>query len=340
MKFCKRPFELFNLFNEDGDVSVCSWLLPEFKIGNILEQDVDEIWHSEAAKQCRESVLDGSFRYCRREICTYLFRDELPEIKNESDTVTADMPVDIRVAFDRTCNLTCPACRDRVYVPTERQKANMDIIYEKIFPYLQHASRFNFGGRGEPFVSPFYMRVLENFKPENPKTLIRFETNGVLFNEENWNKIAHLAKCNLHVYVSVDSLYAPTYNYLRRGGNLEKVKNNLKFISKLRKKEDIKMLTIVMVVQESNFREMPDFVRYGLDVLGVDQVSFMPIYNKGNMSEAEMLVKDVLNPAHPYHQEFMKIMEHPLVKQPRVRIWTGDVLHERKEIISRKAETS
>jgi len=335
MKFCRRPFEYIIIDGGEGDVYPCSWSSKKMKVGNLVRQDLPEIWNSGEMKLFRESVTDGSFRHCRPDFCPWLQRNELPELKSESDITPVDTPVEIRIACDKTCNLCCPSCRNEVYVPTERQRENMEIIFERVSPFLKYASRFNIGGMGEPFASPFYMKILENFSPEDPDSTIYFETNGVMFDEAHWNRISHLSNYNLCVFVSVDSLYEPSYNYLRKGGDFKKLKRNLKFISNLRKAGNIKRFTTVMVVQDVNFREMPDFVKYSVDKLGVDSVNFLPIINWGTYTEAGMFVKDVLNPAHPYHKEFLRIREHPLMKLPQVMLWSGGSSHERKEFAAR-----
>ena len=41
---------------------------------------------------------------------------------------------------------------------------------------------------------------------------------------------------------------------------------------------------------------------------------------------------DIRNPLHPYHQEYLEVMKHPIFKDPRVFIWTGDHLSNRGEL--------
>jgi sulfatase maturation enzyme AslB (radical SAM superfamily) len=305
----------------------------EARFGNLVEQSFLEIWNSDNAKHARESVTDGLFKYCRLDICPYLQRNELHELTNDFCMSPTETPTEIRLSFDKTCNLTCPSCRREVLVYTDKQKENMGVMYEKIKPYLKYAKFINFGGLGEPFASEFYMKALKEFRPENPDVRIIFETNGTLFNEANWEKISHLADTKLHVKVSLDSVFEHTYNYLRRGGDFKKVKQNLSFISSLRKEGKVKEFTVVMVMQDANFREIPEFISYCVDELGVDKVSLMPVWDRGSFTEAEMFIKNVRNTAHPYHEEFLRILEHPLVKLPQVSMWAGDRMIERQHII-------
>lgn len=44
---------------------------------------------------------------------------------------------------------------------------------------------------------------------------------------------------------------------------------------------------------------------------------------------------DVRNPLHPYHQEYLDMMKAPILKDPRVFVWTGDNLSKRGELPAR-----
>ena len=79
--FCSQPFNRFEVLGgggERGDVFFCcqSWL-PK-SIGNMKDQPVEQVWNSRAARDIRRSVLDGSFRYCKADVCPYLQRVDGP----------------------------------------------------------------------------------------------------------------------------------------------------------------------------------------------------------------------------------------------------------------------
>ena len=64
--YCTRPFEWFAVL-DNGDVSPCCppWI-DGYRIGNLYKQSVDEVWNGEKAQAFRESILDGSFKYCNK----------------------------------------------------------------------------------------------------------------------------------------------------------------------------------------------------------------------------------------------------------------------------------
>ena len=54
MKFCERPFKHAHLAR-DGEVWPCAWM--HCTIGNLNEQTLGEMWHSEGAEQARDSYF-------------------------------------------------------------------------------------------------------------------------------------------------------------------------------------------------------------------------------------------------------------------------------------------
>lgn len=51
-----------------------------------------------------------------------------------------------------------------------------------------------------------------------------------------------------------------------------------------------------------------------------------------NCSTSMTLWNYIRNPLHPYHKEYLKVMEDPIFKDPHVFIWTGDHMSERGEL--------
>ena len=53
-----------------------------------------------------------------------------------------------------------------------------------------------------------------------------------------------------------------------------------------------------------------------------------PVYQWGTMDEDVYWFKDVLNPMHPYHEEYLEILKHPALQDPRVYNFGGETSHE------------
>jgi len=181
-------------------------------------------------------------------------------------------------------------------------------------------------GHGDPFASPYMMDILENMRPKNNLTLL-LETNGVFFDEAHWEKIEHLKDINICVHITTNSFDEFTYNHISRGGNYKKLMHNLNFVSELRRNGDIKHFSNVLVIQDRNFREIPFFIEKTFKNFSVDSIVLRPVYQWGKMEPDVFWFKDVLNPKHPYHAEYLEILEHPSLKDPRVYNFGGHTEH-------------
>lgn len=332
MKYCSKPFR-FLYIRPSGTVRMCGWMTKP--IGNLLENDLETIWNSEAALDVRESIRDGSYRYCLKENCPFCENGSLEELPEELDEAAKEkyfrpekLPLDINCSFDYTCNHSCPSCRHGVFVPDEGYRVNMEKIYEHIKPYLPYVEWLDADGQGDVFASPIMMKMLEELQPENPNFVLTLETNGVLFDEAHWDRIKHLAKYPINVVVTPNSFERPTYKYLSGGhDNLDKLLHNLEFISSLRQEGKIRKFDISIVVQDRNFRELPAFCDRCLNEFKVDSVVVKPIYRWFRMTEEEYLSKDILNPAHPYFEEYMDVWKDPRLDDPRIFWWGAKNIH-------------
>src|SRR5262249_3504471 len=123
-----------------------------------------EIYNGAQAVAIRQSVLDGSFRFCDHVKCPWISGDLLPR-KDAVEGINArraietgqlefERPSYVFLAFDASCNLSCPSCRLRVI--TEKgsiQIEKEELIESSIVPLLRTADRLNINPAGEVFVS-------------------------------------------------------------------------------------------------------------------------------------------------------------------------------------------
>ena len=109
---------------------------------------------------------------------------------------------------------------------------------------------------------------------------LRFLTNGMLFNERKWNEIRKFTDAKIMMTVSIDAATKESYESIRRGGNFDVLQKNMEYAAQLRKKGDLSYLRFNFVVQKMNYKEMPQFVKWGMD-LGIDEVFFTKILNWG-----------------------------------------------------------
>lgn len=117
--------------------------------------------------------------------------------------------------------------------------------------------------------------------------------------------------------ISIDAASPRSYALNRSPGRFDVLLRNFNFISGLRADKVLQWLRISMVVQENNFREMPDFIALGKR-LQVDLIYFSQLVNWGTYTESEYLERAVHLPGHPRQAEFLNMLSVPILHDPIV----------------------
>lgn len=322
-KICKRGCGTVQICKDDGTVRPCGWVNMS-DIGNLCENTMEEIMKGERAEEFRQSLLDGSFRYCDADACPYLANDIMEEVEVEYKGVP-DYPDTVYLAYDHNCNYNCTMCRTCDYIPFGKtSNKNFDKIESELQKFINKVEVISANGLGELFATPRIMDVLANWKPECENPSVILETNGSLFNEENWKKIENLGQYNLQVCVTVMSFDDAAYKFLSGVDyDTTRIIQNLSFISTLRQKGVINNLEIATVFQERNFRTLPEFTRRCIEEFSADTVRLRPFFQLGAESPEIEWFYDIRNEYHPYYKEFEEIIKDPIFNHPKVLHWSG-----------------
>lgn len=331
MKYCSRPFNFMwvtRSFDEKEKQMTlpCAWLsITGLDDTDLTRYSVEEVWNSETFNKVRESIKDGSFRYCNCTTCPFISNDSLKDLdgkKFERAVVPQEYPTFFDLAYDRSCNHACPSCRHEIYKGSKEAQRDTELIGEKLLPYLNKAEFIDSNGQGDFFASAANVRLFNKLKPENPNLAICIETNGTLFDEPHWNKVRHLNCYNIEVNITPSSFDQATYAYLNGGFDLlDKLEDNLRFIKGLRERKEINKLTLITIVQDVNVKEVPSFIKKCLDEYNADLVTLRPIYKWNFLTEEEHWFKNVANPLHPYYQYYKELQESDIMKNPKVYSW-------------------
>jgi len=334
--FCSQPFTRFEVLGgggQRGDVFFCcqNWITKS--IGNIKRRSVEEVWNGPAARAIRRSILDGSFKYCKAEVCPYLQRIDGPvqRVKDVTDermleiirkelTIVPFGPSDIICCFDQSCNLSCPSCRTRLIMETAHGEAILDIQKRLEDEALSEARLLYITGSGDPFGSPFFRRWLQTMKRSAMPKLerIHLHTNALLWTERIWESIPRETRALIRgTTISIDAARPETYAVNRRGGEFAKLLERLAFISELRATGPLEYLEIHMTVQANNYKEMPEFVELGRRH-NCDRVSFHQMLDWGTFSATEFTARAVQMPSHPDHATFVEMLNHSTLADPIV----------------------
>lgn len=329
MKICERGLNFIQIIDAHGEVRVCGWNRGNI-IGSLLEDDLHTIYHGKAAERVRKPMIDGTYTDCQVDHCPFLANGTLDEHCIELDEIP-EYPSELYLAYEGNCNYHCTCCTSYTHMieTAERDWSDSyDKIEESLKDVLPHIKKISANGRGELFCSPRILNILANWKPLAPteEVSVMLETNGSLFNEKNWAKISNLGQYHLSVDLTIMSFDEDTYQYL--SGTklpLQNLINNLYFVKKLREEGVIDYLELATVMQERNFREMPEFARRCIEEFGADNVRIRPIMPGGPLDPRVQWFMDVRNPYHPYYEEYKKVMEHEIFKNPKVLLWSGNL---------------
>jgi MoaA/NifB/PqqE/SkfB family radical SAM enzyme len=306
---CITPFVYLEA-HKTGVYSCCPSWLPN-KISNL--EDIDKAWKSEELKKVQESILDGSYKYCSKTECPYLsellITGNRPKgfkpVNNFNGNDYKSGPTNINFAFDRSCNLSCPSCRNVAIMADGTELEFIDDTINKIVDvYGKNIKMLYLSGSADPFASKSIRKLLLNFDREKFPNVnhIHLHTNALLLTEKMWNSLSHIHDLIKTIEISVDASNEETYKVVRRGGEWKTLIDNLNFISTLKLKDK----RISFVVQDINYLEMEDFYSLMMKIFknNVD-VYFNKITNWGTYSDSEFKLKQIWNESHPEFQIFL-----------------------------------
>jgi len=247
---CSKPFDTV-LIDKTGSCYACectAWL-PQ-SIGNLQVRSLADILDSDIRKHLKESVSDGTYRYCNEHRCPYV-KDMRPYRKTTNDIEH------IRLGIDDSCNLRCPSCRKGMIFHKEGRAYNLGIkLADRINEWLYNYSNpinVHIGSDGDPFASHVYRHFMKH-TPVRENIKYSLLTNGLMLRDFHAS-IPHVINNMAELGVSIDGASSDTYEKLRLGGKWDKIMDALDFISVLKQEHNFQF-SLHMVVQQENWHEM------------------------------------------------------------------------------------
>ena len=329
-RFCEKPFTDFEI-SPNGDVHICCPAYLPSPVGNARHDRLDDILNSRRARRIRESILQGTFKYCDPARCKLIRSNVLPKRDAVVDPELRDVMAtgrttvtharDVRLSFDPTCNLSCPSCRTELIVAKGNQLDFVMRATDKIaLPLLRQARSVLMNGYGDVFASRSCRRILGTVNRRDfPNLRLDFITNGVLFTEREWNKFPNIHDMVGSVRVSIDAATEETYRSVRRGGDFGKLQRNLEFLAGLRRTGVLDQFMLSFVYQSENMEEMIPFVEWG-HALGCDFVVLEPLMDWKTYPNAEFVERAVHLPDNPLNARFREIVTDPRFQHPMVSL--------------------
>lgn len=321
--FCYSPFKRIEILT-NGDVYTCcsAHLKHDYCIGNLFQDEVENIWNSEKAKKLRYSVSEGEFEYCNH-MCRWLHQDkternnkispvcERNEMKihfqNYQECILQKGPTEISLSCDDTCNLYCQSCRaKRKVLDREGSEKLYQFLIKKVRPMLTDCRNLSALGSGDLFSSQALSRFYQTLsKEEFPDLELLIITNAQLLTRGKWEEFSNLHGMTIDLVVSIDAARKDTYEIIRRGGSWEILSENMAAICEWKKCGKIRSLQINFLIQRKNYLEMEEFIEL-CKQWGADRIEFQKMANWGSYTEEDFQKEDVNNPENECYQDAVR----------------------------------
>lgn len=307
-KYCDRPFEYLEITSNGDCILCCPAWLPN-RIGNIYEESIMDIWNGKRANLIRQTILDGSYRYCSNTLCPVILNDQLFNIDTIPQPYLKKYPKTIVLGIDDSCNLICPSCRSakisyavgKVY---EGKKTAFDKMINELFSIPHdHDITIMLNSSGDIFGSKIIRDFMFEFDPTPwPNLKLNIMTHGVLFTKKYWDRI-HLWHNRINTFnISFDAATEETYDKIRVGGDWATLLENCKLIYKT--VSQYKLLSMDFVVQDLNFKEMPAFIELVNKEFPKAQVMFKIVVDWASWEKDMFKQRAIWKEDHPNYLEY------------------------------------
>jgi radical SAM protein with 4Fe4S-binding SPASM domain len=302
----------------DGKVYPCcpAWI-NNYDFGNIFETDFESVWNSDKARQFRKSVLDRQYTHCNLAMCqgTSLFHNgESSDTFSGAEGAALKYPEYVKFCHDKSCNIRCVTCRDEIIVNSPEKTQKLDgLIGTHLLPLLKDAKTVALNGEGELFASKHCRRLVKEVADTYPHIKFAVCSNGILCDEKNCAELGILDRMN-SVQISVNATTKITYDKIMIGGDFDRVKRNVEWLSGLKKEGKIDFLRLVFVVSSMNYKEMRPFMEWALALDAI--VDFWEYRPWGNAMANDYAKYAVFDPAHREYRALAKILRNDVFKHP------------------------
>lgn len=311
---CNRLLNYCSL-GHDGNLNGCcvSWVLP---FGNIIGTGLPEVFNSPRARIIKLSALNRSYCFCDLQRCECIRRQTNAKLNPSliGHESTKLLPVCFELAIDVSCNLRCPSCRRDYCAPTAETKQRVEQIMDRVKAsgWLTAVPQLIMQGAGEIFCSQTLWPMLSAGMSRQQVHLL---SNGLLFDRAHWEALKKHYN-QIDVEISVDAVTAATYAQIR-GGDFQQLSQNLAMLGELRAQGEIRYFELNFVVQQANYLEMADFVRWAKK-LNADRVHFTHLNNWGTYTDREYQRQCLIIHNRRLDPKLARVLQDPIFQEPIV----------------------
>lgn len=313
---CKAPFFYIEVFG-DGEVYNCCPSYIKYSIGNIYKNSIEEIWNSDKAKTIRKQILSNNYSCCHTELCANNSNPALKELEYVSlDGIEfkeeMSLPKFVKFCHDFECNVHCITCRKNIACQSKKELERLNSEIDKYYlPLLKNAETVCMNGVGDCLASRHGRVLLKRIAETYPKIKFDLHTNGLLCNEKILKELGILDRLSV-VEISLHASTKETYDKIVLGSDWNRVIKNIEWLVDLKKQGKIDDLLLFFVVDNINYREMPDFVEMAKKYEA--QVYFWTYRNWGIQDEKEAREMSIFDKRHRDYNELVKVLHNDAFK--------------------------
>lgn len=317
---CVYPFSSARL-DGNGTMNLCT--CAKMVAGNVLHGHAETAWNSVVATITRLSMVNQTYSFCDKAECNVFNIGKLPilegNIEESSYERTApSTPVSLQMNYSSACNLYCETCRKERIIISDIQKQRSMEIAKKAIPLIKKGNRVTIAGNGEVFLDPSYQYILDRMEELYHEGLNwEILTNGNLMTKEKIDHILKYSGNSIIFLVSIDAATKDTYLKIRRGGNWERLIENLRYVGQQKKEGKLSIFQLNFVVQSRNVKEMGEFVQLAESV-GANSVYFTALKDWGIYGIDEFKKMDIRDEEGSIKSEYRKYFEDPILRSPIV----------------------
>ena len=187
------------------------------------------------------------------------------------------------------------------------------LIDTTFIPMLKNAKMVSLNGGGEVFASKHMQKLIKEIIINYPNIKFNIQSNGIYFDKTHCDELG-ITKSIDSAYISIHAATKKVYDKVVRGGDYKKVINNIKWLSQLKNKKQIKFLQINFVVTSINYKDMIKFQELANKLqCNAYYTTFVRFNSELEKSYEEL---SIVEQSHPKHKQFTKILQNKIFDSP------------------------
>jgi len=165
-KICRTPFSML-ISTPDGETYPCCGEFTNYSFGNLYKQPLEEILNGKKIREFRRSILDGSYKYCNKKMCSGFISDQFVDISK----IDEKYPKEVTLSFNNTCGKKCTKCDNQIS-PSEIKNQFSKAIDNVFIPLLKDCKHLVLNCDREFLASKDSMEFVEKLKNVYPELKI------------------------------------------------------------------------------------------------------------------------------------------------------------------------